>query len=57
MFNKGYNCEKHTYLPKLKEWTQRPMKYSESKTLMIILQDQVSGMQAHPAQFQQAFYP
>jgi hypothetical protein len=38
-------CEKDAHLSKLKEWTQRHVKYSESETLMAILQDQVPGEQ------------
>lgn len=35
----------------------RDMKNSKSETLMTVLQDRVSGKQAHPVQFQQVIYP
>jgi hypothetical protein len=40
-------CEKYAHLSKLKEWTQRHIKYSEIETLMAVLEDQ-PGEQAYP---------
>jgi hypothetical protein len=41
-------CDKYAHLSKIKEWTQRHVEYSESETLMAILQDPVPEVAETP---------
>jgi hypothetical protein len=49
-------CEKYAHPSKFKEWAQRLLEYSESETLMAVLQDWVPDKQRHRKWLQQALY-